>query len=120
MFPCIVLAHPYLCPAGMDEGRNPPFFLIHWNTGQDFPFCITLSDDSEGCLAWNLKHVELVHMSQSQIVLIDEVRKIIIMALQSFVGPRKLFQFLYRTPWTGDQPVARPLATHRATQTQNK
>jgi hypothetical protein len=24
------------------------------------------------------------------------------------------------TPWTGDQPVARPLATHRTTQTQNK
>jgi hypothetical protein len=25
-----------------------------------------------------------------------------------------------RTPWMGDQPVARPLHTHRATQTQNK
>jgi hypothetical protein len=25
-----------------------------------------------------------------------------------------------RTPWTGDQPVARPLPTHRTTQTQNK
>jgi hypothetical protein len=25
-----------------------------------------------------------------------------------------------RPPWTGDQPVARPLPTHRATQTQNK
>jgi ubiquitin C-terminal hydrolase len=24
------------------------------------------------------------------------------------------------TPWTGDQPVARPLLTHRTTQTQNK
>jgi hypothetical protein len=24
-----------------------------------------------------------------------------------------------RTPWTGDQPVARPLSTHRTTQTQN-
>jgi hypothetical protein len=24
------------------------------------------------------------------------------------------------TPWTGDQPVARPLPTHRTTQTQNK
>jgi hypothetical protein len=35
------------------------------------------------------------------------------------------FQFLnlytiHRTPWTGDQPVARPLSTHRTTQTQNK
>jgi hypothetical protein len=36
-----------------------------------------------------------------------------------------LFQFLNlyavdRTPWTGDQPVERPLPTHRTTQTQNK
>jgi hypothetical protein len=25
-----------------------------------------------------------------------------------------------RTPWTGDQPIARPLPTHGTTQTQNK
>jgi hypothetical protein len=25
-----------------------------------------------------------------------------------------------RTPWTGDQPVARPPPTHRTTQTKNK
>jgi hypothetical protein len=25
-----------------------------------------------------------------------------------------------RTPWTGDQPVARPLPTHTTAQTQNK
>jgi hypothetical protein len=25
-----------------------------------------------------------------------------------------------RTPWTSDQPVARPLPKHRTTQTQNK
>jgi hypothetical protein len=47
------------------------------------------------------------------------------MALQLFVGLRPVFQFLNlytvgRTPWTGDQPVARPLPTHRTTQTQNK
>jgi hypothetical protein len=33
------------------------------------------------------------------------------------------FLILYtvgRTPWTGDQPVSRPLPTHRTTQTQNK
>jgi hypothetical protein len=39
------------------------------------------------------------------------------MAVQPFVGPWPLFQFrnpIYgRTPWTGDQPVARPLITHR-------
>jgi hypothetical protein len=40
-------------------------------------------------------------------------------------GPWPLFQFpkLYvdgRAPWMSDQPVARPLPTHRTTQTQNK
>jgi hypothetical protein len=33
------------------------------------------------------------------------------------------FLILYavgRTPWTGDQPIARPLPTHRTTQTQKK
>jgi hypothetical protein len=40
-------------------------------------------------------------------------------------GPWPLFQCLNpytvgRTPWTGDQPVARPLPTDRTTQTQNK
>jgi hypothetical protein len=44
------------------------------------------------------------------------------MALQPFVGPRPLFSFLIlhtvgRTPWTGDQNVARPLPTHTTTQT---
>jgi hypothetical protein len=40
--------------------------------------------------------------------------------------PRPLLQFRNnfftdgRTPWTSDQPVARPLPTHRTTQTQNK
>jgi hypothetical protein len=45
------------------------------------------------------------------------------MARQSFVGPWPLFQFLDfylhgRTPWAGDQPVARPLPRHRTAQTQ--
>jgi hypothetical protein len=40
-------------------------------------------------------------------------------------GTWPLFQFLNlytvgRTPWTVDQPVAKPLPTHRTTQTQNK
>jgi hypothetical protein len=47
------------------------------------------------------------------------------MALQSFVIPWQLFQFLIlctvgRTLSTGDQPNARPLPTHRTTQTHNK
>jgi hypothetical protein len=42
-----------------------------------------------------------------------------------FVGPCPLFQFFHlytvgRTPWEGDQPVARPLLAQRTTQTQNK
>jgi hypothetical protein len=45
--------------------------------------------------------------------------------LYSPCEPLPLFQFhnLYKvggTPWTVDQPVARPLPTHRTTQTQNK
>jgi hypothetical protein len=45
------------------------------------------------------------------------------MALQPFVGFGRFFSFLIfyivgRTPWTGDQSVARPLP--RTTQTQNK
>jgi hypothetical protein len=45
------------------------------------------------------------------------------MALQHFVG--RIFSFLIfytvgRTPWTGDQPVARPLPAHRIAQTQNE
>jgi hypothetical protein len=43
------------------------------------------------------------------------------------LGPSLFFSFIIfffytdgRTPWTRDQPVARPLNTHRTTQTQNK
>jgi hypothetical protein len=48
------------------------------------------------------------------------------MAAQLFVGAwpplqfRNLFYTGGRTPWTGDQPVARSLSKHRTTQTQNK
>jgi hypothetical protein len=45
---------------------------------------------------------------------------VIAMALQPFIGPWSLFEFLIlytvgRTPWMGDQLVARPLPTHRTT-----
>jgi hypothetical protein len=50
-----------------------------------------------------------------------------LMALQPFVGPWPLLQFrnlfFYTdggTPWTGDQPVVRPLPTHGTTHKQNK
>jgi hypothetical protein len=48
------------------------------------------------------------------------------MALQPFVEPwplllfRNIFYTDGKTPWEGDQPLARSLPTHRATQTQNK
>jgi hypothetical protein len=47
------------------------------------------------------------------------------MALQPFWTLPIFFSFLIlytvrRTPWTGDQPVARPLPTHRTIQAQNK
>jgi hypothetical protein len=50
---------------------------------------------------------------------------IIIIALQPFFGLGRFFSFLIlytvgRTPWTVNQPVARPLATHRTTRAQNK
>jgi hypothetical protein len=31
-----------------------------------------------------------------------------------------IFYTVGRTPWTGDQPIARPQSTHRSAQTQNK
>jgi hypothetical protein len=41
------------------------------------------------------------------------------------LGPGPFFSFIIlhivgRTLWTGDQPIARPLPTHRTAQTQNK
>jgi hypothetical protein len=47
------------------------------------------------------------------------------MVLQPFVGPWPVLSFLMlytvgRTPWTGEQPVARPLPVQRTTKTQNK
>jgi hypothetical protein len=46
-------------------------------------------------------------------------------AIRPIVGPWPLLHFfnLYtvgRALWTGDQPVARPLPTHRTTQRENK
>jgi hypothetical protein len=49
-----------------------------------------------------------------------------LMALPAHSGPRPLFQFRNnfftdcRTSWKGDQRLARPLPTHRATRIQNK
>jgi hypothetical protein len=50
------------------------------------------------------------------VVIIIIIIIIIITAVQPFFGPWPLFSFLIiytvgRSPWTGDQPVARPLPT---------
>jgi hypothetical protein len=47
------------------------------------------------------------------------------MALHPLLDLGRFFSFLIlytvgRTPWTGDQPIARPLPTHTTTQTRNK
>jgi hypothetical protein len=46
------------------------------------------------------------------------------MALKPFVGPWPVLQFRNyihgRIPWTGDQPITRPLPTYGTAQTQNK
>jgi hypothetical protein len=52
--------------------------------------------------------------------------KVLLLWLYSpLLGLDRFFSFLIvysvgRTPWAGDQPVARPLPTHRTAQTQNK
>jgi hypothetical protein len=53
------------------------------------------------------------------------IATILLWLYSPFLGLGRFFSFLIlytvgRTPWTGDQPVAGPLSTHRTTQTQNK
>jgi hypothetical protein len=58
------------------------------------------------------------------IIIIFIIITITIIALQAFLGPWPLFHFLIlytigKTPWTGDQPVTRPLLKYRTTQRMN-
>jgi hypothetical protein len=53
----------------------------------------------------------------------DSVLNVIYLWLYSPCGPWPLFQFLNlyivgRSPWTGDQPVARPLPIYKTTNTE--
>jgi hypothetical protein len=71
----------------------------------------------------NLKWANLIPLHELSISVYLSVS--IYMVLQSVVGPCPLFSFLIfytvgRTPWTGDQPVVRPLLAHRRAQTWNK
>jgi hypothetical protein len=72
-------------------------------------------------------HVRLVFtaLRQHTNIFHTSTRRHSIMALQPFVGPWPHSEFinLYtvgKTPWRRDQPVARPLPTHRTTQTRYK
>jgi hypothetical protein len=60
------------------------------------------------------RHVAGLEIGNTSICLSVYLSICLSMALQSFVAPWPLFQFLNsvhrrRTPWTGDQPVSRPL-----------
>jgi hypothetical protein len=76
---------------------------------------------------WKNKYLKVNHdrfILRPSDVITDDDPMYLSMALQPF-GPLPLFQFLNiyavgRTPLMGDQPVARPLPTHRTTQEQNK
>jgi hypothetical protein len=68
-----------------------------------------------------------IYLTSLSIVLFEKlVVAQIIRSTAPFVGPwplpqfRNLFYTVGRTPWTSDQPVARPLPTHGTTQTQTK
>jgi hypothetical protein len=57
--------------------------------------------------------------------LLKALATILLWPYSPLLGPGRFFTFLIlytvgRTPQTGDQPVIRPLPTHRTTQTQNK
>jgi hypothetical protein len=58
-------------------------------------------------------------------VVLTQNARILLWLYSPLLGLGRFFSLLIlytigRTPWTGDQPVARPLLTHRTTQTQNK
>jgi hypothetical protein len=61
-------------------------------------------------------------------IILTFIRQLLLLLLWIYsplLGPGRFFSFLVlytvgRTTWTGDRPVARPLPTHRTTQTQNK
>jgi hypothetical protein len=101
-FPAKICAlHRKLVPD--TERRHLIFFIGVWSQMQAPPFLLHFTcrqvaprpDMAQRSPTCNLTiHCEAIYLS---------------MALQPFVGP-----------WTGDQPFARPLPTHRTTQTQNK
>jgi hypothetical protein len=76
------------------------------------------------------KHFTLVTTSFNELISLTALHSLSLslslsLWLYSPLDLGRFFQFLNlytvsRTPWTGDQPVARPLPTYKTTQTQNK
>jgi hypothetical protein len=75
----------------------------------------TLTFQNTDLSFWNNPFINVIYIKHSFII-----------GTTVFVGPWPLLQFpnlFYtdeRTPWTSDQPVARPLPTHRTTQTKKR
>jgi hypothetical protein len=100
-------------PTGLRDFRSSPQLENRLYVPPDFYIggCLIKSRDSFTFDLYNYELTLFIHST---------------MALQPFVEPWPLIQFrnhFYtdsRTPWTSDQPVARPPPTHRTTQTQNK
>jgi hypothetical protein len=111
---------------------NPLQFCSKWDTKDGH----ISTDASRGQLAENLWEgkkfwIEIVRKNETLLCSVNisamsySSVHLLLLWLYSPCGPWPLFQFtnLYtvgRNPWTGDQPVARPLPTHKTTQTQNK
>jgi hypothetical protein len=87
-------------------------------------YCLRVSVIQGGCVSQLLIN-PIIRIKTRLINEVYHYTRHSIMALQVFVRLWLLFQFLNlntdgRTPWTGDQPVARPLPTQRTTLAQNK
>jgi hypothetical protein len=107
---------------------NTVQFLLDSN---DNPLPRSLFNFSTFLLFFSLYELRILACSNPELAseimnhLSNYLRVSIYLWLYSPCGPWSLFQFrnLYTVSgirWEGDQPVARPLPTHRATQTQNR
>jgi hypothetical protein len=96
-------------------------FLHDWQCG-----CQRVTKVHSGrssCNFWHLKLTICNNIKTEYLNYFEFIHSSI--SLQPYLGPWPLLQFRNRfytdcrTPWTSDQPVARPLPTHRTTQIQN-
>jgi hypothetical protein len=94
-----------------------------------FSFCKEYAE-CIACMKFSAQHSHTLDRLMSS--LMEEVSRHLSIYLSTYLwlydplldlGRSFSFLFLYtvgRTPWTANQPVARPLPTHRTPQTQNK